>query len=236
MDPSLPGFSMHRVDRARDPNFWTARVNRDIRMVIHKAGGDTLLAWVGHHDDAYRWAETRRIENHPRTGAVQIVEARETIEDVVIQRIVEEAVRLPRLFADETDDTLLSWGVPEDWLDTVRDATEDTVVEIAIRLPSEAADAIMSAATGERPQPAPVVAAGEDPWAHPDALRRFRVVEDVEELKAALDAPLGKVDGLPPPGTARVCRAGFQRPGPRDRIGGHRQDHRRPAPRCPAGR
>lgn len=192
MDPSLPGFSMHRVDRARDPNFWTARVNRDIRMVIHKADGDTLLAWVGHHDDAYRWAETRRIENHPRTGAVQIVEARETIEDVVVQRIVEEAVRLPRLFADETDDVLLSWGVPEDWLKTVRDATEETVVEIAIRLPSEAGDAIMAAASGERPQPAPAVAAGEDPWAHPDALRRFRVVEDLEELKAALDAPWEK--------------------------------------------
>ena len=192
MDPTLPGFSMHRVDRARDPNFWTARVNRDIRMVIHKTEGDTLLAWVGHHDDAYRWAETRRIENHPRTGAVQIVEARETVEDVVVQRFVEEAVRLPRLFADETDDTLLSWGVPEDWLDTVRDATEDTVVEIAVRLPSEAADALLSAAVGERPHPLPAVVPGEDPWAHPDALRRFRVVEDVDELKAALDAPWEK--------------------------------------------
>ena len=192
MDPSLPGFSMHRVDRARDPNFWTARVNRDIRMVIHKTEGDTLLAWVGHHDDAYRWAETRRIENHPRTGAVQIVEARETVEDVVVQRFVEEAVRLPRLFADETDDTLLSWGVPEDWLDTVRDATEDTVVDIAVRLPSEAGDAILSAAVGERPQPLPAVVPGEDPWAHPDALRRFRVVENVEELKAALEAPWEK--------------------------------------------
>lgn len=192
MDPTLPGFSMHRVDRARDPNFWTARVNLDIRMVIHKTDGDTLLAWVGHHDDAYRWAETRRIENHPRTGAVQIVEARETVEDVVVQRIVEEAVRLPRLFADETDDMLLSWGVPQDWLDTVRDATEDTIVEIAVRLPSEAGDAILAAAVGERPQPMPVVAPGEDPWAHPDALRRFRVVENVEELKAALDAPWEK--------------------------------------------
>lgn len=192
MDPSLPGFSMHRVDRARDPNFWTARVNRDIRMVIHKTDGDTLLAWVGHHDDAYRWAETRRIENHPRTGAVQIVESRETIEDVVVQRIVEEAVRLPRIFAEETNDTLLSWGVPEDWLDTIRDATIDTVVDIAVRLPSEAGDAILAAATGERPQPAPIVAAGEDPWAHPDALRRFRVVDDVEELKAALDEPWEK--------------------------------------------
>lgn len=192
MDPSLPTFSMHRVERARDPNFWTARVNRDIRMVIHKAEGDTLLAWVGHHDDAYRWAESRRIENHPRTGAVQIVEARETVEDLVVQRVVEEAIHLPRLFSGEPDDVLLSWGVPMDWLDTVREATEETLLEIAIRLPSEAADALLAAATGERPQPSPAVVAGEDPWAHPDALRRFRVVENLEELRAALDAPWEK--------------------------------------------
>ena len=191
-DPSLPGFSMHRVDKARDPNFWTARVNRDIRMVVHKQDGDTLLAWVGHHDDAYRWAESRRIETHPTTGAVQIVEARESVEEVVVQRFVEEAVRMPRLFADEHDETLLGWGVPEDWLDTVRDATEDTVLDIAHRLPSEAADALLAAATGQRPEPSPVVAAGEDPWQHPDTLRRFRVVEDLDELREALDAPWEK--------------------------------------------
>lgn len=189
MDPTLPGLSMHRVDRARDPNFWTARVNRDIRMVIHKKDGQTLLAWVGHHDAAYRWAETRRIESHPRTGAIQIVEARETVEEVVVQRYVEKAVELPRPLAAQEDDTLLSWGVPVDWLDTVRNVTEDTVLDIAGRLPTEAANAILSAAVGETPVPALVSAEGADPWAHPDTLRRFRVLENVEELQAALDAP-----------------------------------------------
>lgn len=58
MNPASPGLSMHRVDRARDKGFWTARVNSDIRLVLHKQGGDTLLAWVGHHDDAYAWAES----------------------------------------------------------------------------------------------------------------------------------------------------------------------------------
>ncbi|WP_425044651.1 UvrD-helicase domain-containing protein [Primorskyibacter sp. S87] len=192
MDPSLPGLSMHRVDRARDPNFWTARVNRDIRMVIHKKDGQTLLAWVGHHDSAYRWAETRRIESHPRTGSIQIVEARETIEEVVVQRYVEKAVELPRPLAAKDDDTLLSWGVPLDWLDTVRDVTEDTVLDIAGRLPTEAANAILSAAVGETPVPAVVSVEGADPWTHPDTMRRFRVLENVEELQAALDAPWEK--------------------------------------------
>lgn len=188
MNPANPGLSMHRVDRARDKGFWTARVNSDIRLVLHKQGGDTLLAWVGHHDDAYAWAESRRIDTHPRTGAAQIVEIRETVEEVVIQRYVEEAIRLPRLFEGEGDEVLLSWGVPEDWLDVVRDATEDTVLDIASHLPAEAAEAILQAATGTRPTPA-LVAAGTDPFAHPDAGRRFRVMENVEELRAALEAP-----------------------------------------------
>ncbi|MCC1481759.1 3'-5' exonuclease [Roseibaca sp. Y0-43] len=188
MNPASPGLSMHRVDRARDKGFWTARVNSDIRLVLHKQGGDTLLAWVGHHDDAYAWAESRRIDTHPRTGAAQIVEIRETVQEVVIQRYVEEAIRLPRLFQGESDDSLLSWGVPEDWLDIVRDATEDTVLDIASHLPAEAAEAILQAATGTRPTPV-LVAAGIDPFAHPDAGRRFRVMENVEELRAALEAP-----------------------------------------------
>jgi len=188
MNPATPGLSMHRVDRARDKGFWTARVNSDIRLVLHKQGGDTLLAWVGHHDDAYAWAETRRIDTHPRTGAAQIVEIRETVQEVVIQRYVEEAIRLPRLFEGEADEVLLSWGVPEDWLDVVRDATEDTVLDIASHLPAEAAEAILQAATGARPAPV-AVPVGTDPFAHPDAGRRFRVMENVDELRAALDAP-----------------------------------------------
>ncbi len=188
MSPDNPGLSLHRVDRARDKGFWTARVNSDIRLVLHKRGGDTLLAWVGHHDDAYAWAERRRLESHPRTGAMQIVEIRETVEEVVIQRYVEEAVRKPRLFEADADDALLSWGVPEDWLGVVRDATEDTVLDIAGHLPAEAGEALLQAATGGRPQPAAPVE-GADPFAHPDAGRRFRVMENVDELRAALEAP-----------------------------------------------
>ena len=192
MDPSLPGLSMHRVDRARDPNFWTARVNRDIRMVIHKREQDTLLAWVGHHDDAYRWAETRRIESHPRTGAIQIVESRETVEDVIIPNYIQEDVPMPRLFAEETDDTLLTWGIPTDWIDTVRGATEDTVLDIAGYLPSEAAEALIQAATGVRPTPPAPIGPDADPWSHPDAIRRFRVLDNLEELQAALEQPWEK--------------------------------------------
>src|SRR3712207_7959939 len=53
---------------------WSVRVNRDLRMIVHKTAASLLLAYVDHHDKAYAWAERRRIEAHPRTGVVQIVE------------------------------------------------------------------------------------------------------------------------------------------------------------------
>ncbi|RWC95952.1 MAG: DNA helicase, partial [Mesorhizobium sp.] len=73
-NPDQPGLQFHRIDKSKDPNFWSVRVSRDIRIIVHKTGASLMLAYVDHHDDAYKWAERRRIETHPATGAIQIVE------------------------------------------------------------------------------------------------------------------------------------------------------------------
>ncbi len=127
MDPTGNGLQLHRIDDSKDPNFWSARVNRDIRLIVHKTGDSLLVAYVGHHDDAYAWAERRRIEAHPRTGAVQIVEVRERVEEVAPPATFdfvfpepatskEKAAAAPALFSALDDDALLSIGVPADWL------------------------------------------------------------------------------------------------------------------------
>ena len=67
-EPDRPGLQVHRIDKSTDPNFWSVRVSRDIRIIVHKTGGSLMLAYVDHHDDAYVWAERRRIEAHPTTG------------------------------------------------------------------------------------------------------------------------------------------------------------------------
>ena len=84
LDPSRPGFQFHRLDGARDPNFWSLRVSRDIRIIVHRRQGSFMLCYVDHHDYAYRWAERRKLETHPRTGAAQLVEVRETVEEVPV--------------------------------------------------------------------------------------------------------------------------------------------------------
>ena len=143
MDRTGNGLQLHRIDKSKDPNFWSARVNRDVRLIVHKTGESMLVAYVDHHDNAYAWAERRRIEAHPRTGALQIVEVRERVEEVappaqlelVMPAATMPAVQQPKLFAALDDDALLSVGLPADWLTDVRAATEDSFFVLAEHLP-----------------------------------------------------------------------------------------------------
>lgn len=195
MNPANPGMQFHKLDKARDPNFWSVRVSRDIRIIVHMTNASLLLCYVDHHDPAYQWAERRKLETHPKTGAAQLVEVRETVREIVIPSYVEaEQPKPPKpfLFASLTDDELLSFGVPFEWLPDVRLANENTVLELADHLPAEAAEALLEIATGGQSQVVPAIAAGSDPFDHPDASRRFRVMNNVEELERALDSPWEK--------------------------------------------
>jgi mRNA-degrading endonuclease RelE of RelBE toxin-antitoxin system len=197
VNPDQPGLQFHRIDKSKDPNFWSLRVSRDLRVIVHKTGDSVMLVYVGHHDDAYHWAERRRIEAHPRTGALQIVEVRERVEQIVEQIPAQASLPLdtpvepPRqIFAALSSDDLLSVGVPTDWLSDVVGASEDRFFSLIDHLPRDASEALLEyAATGPLVSaPAPVA----DALTHPDTLRRFRVLEGAEELRAALDAPFEK--------------------------------------------
>jgi mRNA-degrading endonuclease RelE of RelBE toxin-antitoxin system len=193
MNPVNPGMQLHRVDNSKDKNFWSARVGRDVRLIVHKTKDSLLLCYIGHHDDAYAWAERRKVEQHPKTGAAQLVEVRERVQEIVIPSYV--ATHAPvegkeKIFAGLSDETLLSYGVPHDWLKDVRESDEDSLLAVADHLPAEAAEALLELATGGKPKPRPVVEVA--PFEHPDAQRRFRVMENVEELTRALEYPWDK--------------------------------------------
>ena len=195
MNPASPGLSFHKLDRAKDKNFWSVQVNADIRLIVHKTEGSLMLCYVNHHDKAYDWAERRRLETHPTTGAAQLVEIRETVKEVVVPVYVQQelpAPPKPRLFADKPDEELLGYGVPAEWLNDVRQANEDSLLLLADRLPGEAAEALLELATGGKPRVAKPATPVTNPFDHPDAQRRFRVMTNVEELQRALDFPWEK--------------------------------------------
>ena len=193
VNPSNPGLQFHRIDRSKDKNFWSVRAGRDIRVIVHKTDASLLLCYVDHHDKAYQWAEKRRLETHPRTGAAQLVEVRETVREIEVPTYVEAAPRpKPVCLAGVVREDLLTYGVPDEWVDDCLTADEDSLLAIADRLPSEAAEALLVLATGGRPEPRTVAAEDADPFSHPDAQRRFRVLDNADALAAALDAPWEK--------------------------------------------
>jgi hypothetical protein len=193
MNPASPSLSYHKLDKAKDKNFSSVRVNRDVRLIVHKARGSLLLCYVDHHDAAYNWAERRKLETHPKTGAAQFVEIRERVQEIVVPTYVQAppaVAEKEKTFAKLSDEELLSYGVPAEWLDDVRSADEDSILAVSEHLPAEAEEALLELATGGKPKARKVAAV--TPFEHPDAQRRFRVVENVEELTRALEYPWDK--------------------------------------------
>ena len=200
LNPANPGMSFHKLDKAKDKNFWSVRVNEDIRLIVHKTQGSLLLCYVGHHNKAYSWAERRRLETHPKTGAAQLVEIRELVREVIVPNYVQTEIELgPKpniskspIFSELSDEDLLGFGVPIEWLTDVKVATEDTLLLLTDHLPSEAAEALLELATGGIPRPTQLHPELNNPFDHPDAQRRFRVMANIEELTRALDFPWEK--------------------------------------------
>ena len=200
LNPTSPGMSFHKLDKAKDKKFWSVRVSKDIRIIVHKSDASLVLCYVGHHDKAYEWAERRRLETHPKTGAAQLVEIRETVKEVTVpvyvQREIatapEPAAEKKPIFGELSDGELLGYGVPAEWLNDVKKATQETLLPLTEHLPAEAAEALLELATGGKPRvPQPTMATA-NPFEHPDAQRRFRMMTNVEELQRALDFPWEK--------------------------------------------
>ncbi len=55
LNPPHPGLQFHKLDKAKDHNFWSVRVTLDIRMIVHRTQASLLLCrrqqgrTKGHH-------------------------------------------------------------------------------------------------------------------------------------------------------------------------------------------
>lgn len=185
------------VDGAADPHFRALPAGAGLTLIVHRSADSLLLCCADHHDDAIAWAARRRVETHPVTGAAQLVEIRpqptpEDAPDGAFGSGEGQAPFHPPLFLDLCEDDLLAVGVPPEWLFDVSNASEMNFFDLARHLPTEAVEALLDyAATGFLRKPAGWEA-GNNPFDHPDALRRFRILDNVEELQRALDSPWEK--------------------------------------------
>src|ERR1035441_9694853 len=73
--PESSGIHYEPIQSARDKNFYSVRVDQAYRAIIARPDPSVyVLMWVDHHDEAYEWAAHKKLEVHPATGALQIIE------------------------------------------------------------------------------------------------------------------------------------------------------------------
>ena len=190
-NPANPSVRLERVTRARSKGVWSGRVTRDLRAILHKDGDTWAILYAAHHDPAYEWAARREIGRHSVTGALQIVESVETVREV--ERVIEVLVQpeAPPLFAALPDNYLLSLGVPDSWLPTLRRVrNDDQLLVFCEKLPGDVAERLVALAAGDFVTPPEPVSIDRSVVDAPDTRRRFFFVEDAEGLAAALEAPM----------------------------------------------
>ena len=220
-DPTCPGINYENIKGARDSNLKSVRLDRDWRGIVFKPSGGNVyvLLYVDHHDDAYRWAENRKLAVNPVTGAMQMVVLESVTEtEVAPPSILDQAdaatvssMQTPllktankALFGEFGDRDLLSLGVPEESLTTVRTlVSEEQLDAIQMRLPVEAYEGLFLLAAGDtvsqilsnRETRVDRVVDTTDfatALATSEAQSRFVIITDDEAMMAIMNAPLAQ--------------------------------------------
>lgn len=217
-DPKSPGINYENINGARDPNLKSVRIDGDWRGIVFKPStGDVyVLLYVDHHDNAYRWAENRKLTINPVTGAMQMLTFESVTQQVpeeapsakaaVADGVVEDSMATvaPTLFGEMEDRDLMSLGVPQELLGFVRSiASEDELDAKQAQLPTEAYEGLFLVAAGDtvsqvlnaRETRVDKVIDTQDfaaALATPESQSRFVVVSDDESMTAILNAPLAQ--------------------------------------------
>lgn len=211
-DPAHPSLKLERVTKTKNQNLWSARISQELRAIIYKDGENWQVLHADHHDAAYHWAATKQISKHSRTGALQVVEPPEIVEKQ-IQDFEVIHTQLPDIFSEHQDDYLVSLGVPENWLPTLRKIkTETLLLEAIFDLPDDVGARLVDLAAGELVTPPIPLLPGQSVNEVPAAQRRFFVLEQSNDLLRMLEAPLATWVAFLHPSQQKLAIGNFNGP------------------------
>ena len=231
-NPLSPGINYEKLNSKYDQKLYSARVDDAYRAIIAREEGTGvfLLLWVDHHDEAYAWAESKRVKVNSETGSLQIYDVEVVLPTAESVETPTAPESKPAVFAFLSDGDLKRLGVPEELFFLVRAImTDKDFINAQKYLPPEAYQSLEFAKDGEsvddivdimyggdRPQDAPQdMATALD---NPVSKMKFFVAEGEEELKAALNAPLDKWRIFLHPYQRRIVEKNFK--GPAKVLGG----------------
>ncbi len=184
-DPKQASIHYEPLHATADRQLRSVRIGDDYRAIIRapEKGDVFLLLWVDHHDEAYRWAQSKRIEVHPSTGTIQVFDVDAASRAITGGDEEPEEPEPPetleyeekRLFSDFSDEQLFTGGLPRPLIPAVRALyTEGDLDRLMPHLPQEARDLLTGLAAGfdydaviqeilDRPEPTPAPAAEAKP-------------------------------------------------------------------------
>lgn len=213
-DPASNGINYETIKAARDPNLRSVRIDQDWRGIVFKPekGDLYILLHVDHHDDAYRWAERRKLAVNPVTGALQVLnlETVEVIEPVekrvspVAVGVIPASSELVPLFGRIADEELVQLGTPPEMIPAVRRIQREADLDaLQASLPVEAYEGLFLLAAGDavsqilsdretRVDRKVDVDDFDKALETAESQSRFVVVTSDAELMAILNAPLAQ--------------------------------------------
>lgn len=184
-NPAHPSISFERISN-KSNKVWSGRITDDLRAIVFKDGDLSAIVYVDRHDAAYDWAKRRNIGYHKVTGSFQIVKLVESVKEVLVRKYVDEPI-----FQSYQNDYLVSLGLPESWLPWVKELRSlEPLFDLGNALPDDIIERLFDLGNGELVTPPVPVSSHTNPVATVATQRRFYVVDDIEGLRTALEAPM----------------------------------------------
>lgn len=193
------GFQLHNLDRIDcDTSFRTARVNKELRLVIsQQSGNHYIILYVDHHDEAYQWAAGKYMAKSA-FGALYVYDSKMVAiqtEFVETNAVYDAYNDEPSLLAQReiTAKDLTKLGIPElhaKLLFEIKD--EESYLSFISVFPQELQEALFDLASGtknltevyaELQDQAQVGDELSNAIYQKDSKRRFYLVSDLDELE-----------------------------------------------------
>lgn len=201
------GFKLHNLERTDcDSSFRTARVNRDLRLVISLDGDNYIILYIDHHDRSYSWAEGKFMKRS-NFGSLYVhdtkYEASQTelceIMSMQDQVIHKRSSLFNQIGVSEKD--LNKLGIPQIHSKLLMEfSDEDTFMNFISIFPQELQEALFDLVTGTK-SITEVYAELQDssfeekitsPYEHKNSKRRFYTINDQNELENFFELDIEK--------------------------------------------